>query len=48
MPSDINNYPYCTPDGTQEFGVEGDSIYSYGFPYNLYCEPDDDYKCAKT
>ena len=48
MPSDINNYPYCTPDGTQEFGVEGDSIYSYGFPYNLYCEPDDDDKCAKT
>ena len=48
MPSDINNYPYCTPDGTQEFGVEGDSIYSYGFPYNLYCDPDDDDKCAKT
>ena len=48
MPSDINSYPYCTPDGTQEFGVEGDSIYSYGFPYNLYCEPDDDDKCAKT
>ena len=48
MPSDINSYPYCTPDGTQEFGVEGDSIYSYGFPYNLYCDPDDDDKCAKT
>ena len=48
MPSDINIYPYCTPDGTQEYGVEGDSIYSYGFPYNLYCEPDDDDKCAKT
>jgi hypothetical protein len=48
MPSDINKYPYCTPDGTQEFGVEGDPIYSYGFPYNLYCDSNDDEKCSKT
>ena len=48
LPSDINKYPYCTPDGTQEFGVEGDPIYSYGFPYNLYCDSNDDEKCSKT
>ncbi len=48
MPSDINRYPYCSPDGTQEFGVEGDPIYSYGFPYNLYCDSNDDEKCSKT
>ena len=48
MPSDINKYPYFTPDGTQEFGVEGDPIYSYGFPYNLYCDSNDDEKCSKT
>ena len=48
LPSDINRYPYCTPDGTQEFGVEGDPIYSYGFPYNLYCDSNDDEKCSKT
>ena len=48
LPSDINRYPYCSPDGTQEFGVEGDPIYSYGFPYNLYCDANDDEKCSKT
>ena len=48
MPSDINRYPYCTPDGTQEFGVKEDPIYSYGFPYNLYCDSNDDEKCSKT
>ena len=48
LPSDINRYPYCTPDGTQEFGVVGDNIYSYGFPYNLYCDSNDDEKCSKT
>ena len=48
LPSDINRYPYCSPDGTQEFGVEGDPIYSYGFPYNLYCDSNDDEKCSKT
>ena len=48
LPSDINRYPYCSPDGTQEFGVQGDPIYSYGFPYNLYCDANDDEKCSKT
>ena len=48
LPSDINRYPYCTPDGTKEFGVEGDPIYSYGFPYNLYCDSNDDEKVSKT
>ena len=48
LPSDINRYPYCSPDGTQEFGVEGDPLYSYGFPYNLYCDSNDDEKCSKT
>ena len=48
LPSDINRYPYCSPDGTQEFGVVGDHIYSYGFPYNLYCESNDDDICSKT
>jgi hypothetical protein len=48
LPSDINRYPYCSPDGTQEFGVVGDNIYSYGFPYNLYCDSNDDEKCSKT
>ena len=48
LPSDINRYPYCSPDGTKEFGVEGDPIYSYGFPYNLYCDSNDDEKCSKT
>jgi len=48
MPSDINWYPYCSPDGTQEFGVKEDPIYSYGFPYNLYCDANDDEKCVKT
>ena len=48
LPSDINRYPYCSPDGTQEFGVEEDPIYSYGFPYNLYCDANDDEKCSKT
>jgi hypothetical protein len=48
LPSDINRYPYCSPDGTQEFGVVEDPIYSYGFPYNLYCDSNDDEKCSKT
>ena len=48
LPSDINRYPYCSPDGTQEIGVVGDNIYSYGFPYNLYCDSNDDEKCSKT
>ena len=48
LPSDINRYPYCSPDGTQEYGVVGDHIYSYGFPYNLYCESNDDDICSKT
>ena len=48
LPSDINRYPYCSPDGTQEFGVKEDPIYSYGFPYNLYCDANDDEKCSKT
>lgn len=48
LPSDINRYPYCSPDGTQEFGVKEDPIYSYGFPYNLYCDSNDDEKCSKT
>ena len=57
MPSDVNAYPYCTPsdpslsgNGAQHVEIDDDSLYSFGFPYNLYCEPGDDDKntCSKT
>lgn len=57
MPSDVNAYPYCTPSD-QSLGGQGakyveiyeDSLYSFGFPYNFYCESRDDEEntCSKT
>lgn len=57
MPSDVNAYPYCTPpdpslggQGAQHVEIDDDSLYSFGFPYNFYCEPGDDEgnTCSKT
>ncbi len=57
MPSDVNAYPYCAPSdpnlggqGAQHVEIEDDSLYSFGFPYNLYCDPGDDEgnTCSKT
>ena len=57
MPSDVNAYPYCTPSdsslggqGARYVEIEGDDLFSFGFPYNLYCEPRDDEgnTCSKT
>jgi hypothetical protein len=57
MPSDINAYPYCTPsdpklsgEGAQHVEIDDDSLYSFGFPYNLYCDPGDEdgNTCSKT
>jgi hypothetical protein len=57
IPSDINTYPYCTPSdqrlggqGAQNVEIEDDPLYSFGFPYNLYCDPGDDNlnTCSKT
>jgi hypothetical protein len=57
MPSDVNAYPYCTPSdlslrgrGAQNVEIYEDSLYSFGFPYNFYCEPGDDEgnTCSKT
>ena len=57
IPSDINAYPYCTPSdqrlggqGAQNVEIDDDSLYSFGFPYNLYCDPGDDERntCSKT
>ncbi len=57
IPSDINTYPYCTPSdqrlggqGAQHVEIDDDPLYSFGFPYNLYCDPADDNlnTCSKT
>lgn len=57
MPSDVNAYPYCAPSdpnlagqGAQHVEIEDDSLYSFGFPYNMYCDPGDDEgnTCSKT
>ena len=57
MPSDVNAYPYCTPSdsnlgglGAQRVEIDDDALFSFGFPYNLYCEPGDDEgnTCSKT
>lgn len=57
IPSDVNSYPYCTPSdprmggqGAQNVEIEDDPLYSFGFPYNLYCDPGDDNlnTCSKT
>jgi uncharacterized protein YjbJ (UPF0337 family) len=57
MPSDTNAYPYCAPSdprlrgmAAQTAEVSDDFLYSYGFPYNLYCDPGDDEgnTCSKT
>jgi hypothetical protein len=57
MPSDVNAYPYCTPSdpslggqGAQHVEIDGDDLFSFGFPYNFYCEPGDDEgnTCSKT
>ena len=57
IPSDINTYPYCTPSdqrlggqGAQNVEIDDDPLYSFGFPYNLYCDPGDDNlnTCSKT
>lgn len=57
MPSDVNAYPYCTPSdpnlggqGAQHVEIDDDALYSFGFPYNFYCEPGDDEgnTCSKT
>jgi hypothetical protein len=57
MPSDVNAYPYCTPSdsnlagqGAQHVEIEDDSLYSFGFPYNMYCDPEDEAgnTCSKT
>jgi hypothetical protein len=57
MPSDVNAYPYCAPSdpnlagqGAQHVEIEDDSLYSFGFPYNLYCDPEDEAgnTCSKT
>jgi hypothetical protein len=57
MPSDVNAYPYCTPpdpslggQGAKHVEIDDDSLYSFGFPYNFYCEPGDEEEntCSKT
>ena len=57
IPSDVNAYPYCSPSdprlggqGAQNVEIEDDPLYSFGFPYNLYCDPGDDNlnTCSKT
>ena len=57
MPSNINAFPYCAPSdprlggmAAQTAEVSDDALYSYGFPYNLYCDPGDDEgnTCSKT
>lgn len=57
MPSNVNAYPYCAPSdpnlagqGAQHVEIEDDSLYSFGFPYNMYCDPGDDEgnTCSKT
>lgn len=57
MPSDVNAYPYCTPSdsnlggqGASHVEIDDDALFSFGFPYNLYCEPGDDEgnTCSKT
>jgi len=57
MPSDVNAYPYCAPSdpnlagqGAQNIEIEDDSLYSFGFPYNMYCDPEDEAgnTCSKT
>jgi hypothetical protein len=57
IPSDINSYPYCTPSdpslggqGASHVEVDDDALFSFGFPYNFYCEPGDDEgnTCSKT
>lgn len=57
MPSDVNAYPYCTPSdsnlggqGAQRVEIDDDALFSFGFPYNLYCEPGDSEgnTCSKT
>ena len=57
MPSDVNAYPYCAPSdpnlagqGAQHVEIEDDSLYSFGFPYNMYCDPGDEEgnTCSKT
>jgi hypothetical protein len=57
MPSDVNAYPYCAPSdsslgglGAQRVEIDDDALFSFGFPYNLYCEPGDDEgnTCSKT
>ena len=57
MPSDVNAFPYCAPSdprlggmAAQTVEVSDDALYSYGFPYNLYCDPGDDEgnTCSKT
>ena len=57
MPSDVNAYPYCTPSdsnlggqGASHVEIDDDALFSFGFPYNLYCEPRDDEgnTCSKT
>jgi hypothetical protein len=57
IPSDVNAYPYCTPSdprlggqGAQNVEIDDDPLYSFGFPYNLYCDPGDDERntCSKT
>ena len=57
MPSDVNAYPYCAPSdpnlagqGAQHVEIEDDSLYSLGFPYNMYCDPEDEAgnTCSKT
>ena len=57
MPSDVNAYPYCTPSdqnlggqGARHVEIDDDALFSFGFPYNFYCEPNDDEgnTCSKT
>lgn len=57
MPSDVNAYPYCAPSdpnlagqGAQHVEIEDDFLYSFGFPYNMYCDPGDEEgnTCSKT
>lgn len=57
MPSNVNAYPYCAPSdpnlagqGAQHVEIEDDSLYSFGFPYNMYCDPEDEAgnTCSKT
>ena len=57
MPSDVNAYPYCAPSdpnlagqGAQHVEIEDDSLYSFGFPYNMYCDTRDEEgnTCSKT